>query len=182
MNIMKLAQTEDMIAIPNEMIFEYLLTSVVLGVFLMILAVWTSRKISEQFSGLQGALKTKGVDSPQGEIGEILPLSYPELILGSANVLFLCFGMTGIMILVNNNLARAFAIGAAIAVVRFRIKFDSHGLGSTLFFGVLVGMACGVGQILTATVITAAYGILQMIIILLMNVTQKKEATKLPSL
>ena len=71
------------------------------------------------------------------------------MVLGSANVLFLCFGMTGIMILVNNNLARAFAIGAAIAVIRFRIKFDGKGLGSSLFFGVLVGMACGVGQVLT---------------------------------
>ncbi len=138
----------------------------------MILAVWTSRKISERFTHLQGALRAKGFSKTDQETPTVL--TYPELILGSANVLFLCFGMTGIMILVNNNLARAFAIGAAVAMVRFRIKFDAQGLGSTLFFGVLVGMACGVGQPLTAFVITVAYGILQMIVIFLMNVSDKK--------
>lgn len=173
MNLMKLTQAEDMVAIPNEMVFEYLLTSIALGVFLMILAVWTSRKISERFTEL-GPVKPKDPNAPTGAVEPPQPMTYPELILGSANVLFLCFGMTGIMILVNNNLARAFAIGAAIAVVRFRIKFDSQGLASTLFFGVLVGMACGVGQLLTATIITGAYGVLQLIIILLMNATQKK--------
>lgn len=104
---------------------------------------------------------------------EIPKVSYAELLLGSANVLFLCFGMTGIMILVNNNLARAFAIGAAIAVVRFRIKFNSQ--GSMLFFGVLVGMACGVGQIATAVGVTFAYAILQAVVIILMSVAAKKE-------
>lgn len=104
---------------------------------------------------------------------EIPKVSYAELLLGSANVLFLCFGMTGIMILVNNNLARAFAIGAAIAVVRFRIKFNSQ--GSMLFFGVLVGMACGVGQIATAVGVTVAYAILQAVVIVLMSIAAKKE-------
>ncbi len=172
MNLTNLTQPEELNSIPNELIFEYLLTSIVLGICLMIVAVWTSRKISEKFTDLNRVFRAKGLNNLDSPEENVLP--YPELILASANVLFLCFGMTGIMILVNNNLARAFAIGAAIAVVRFRIKFDSQGLGSTLFFGVLVGMACGVGQPLTALILTVAYGILQLIVISLMKLTSKK--------
>src|SRR3954468_11486792 len=42
-----------------------------------------------------------------------------EVLVAASNVLFMGFGMTGVMILVNNNLARAFAMGAAIALIRF---------------------------------------------------------------
>src|SRR3954468_13858624 len=48
-----------------------------------------------------------------------------EILIAASNVLFMGFGMTGVMILVNNNLARAFAMGAAIALIRFRIKVDN---------------------------------------------------------
>jgi len=178
MSLFKLNEMEEIIpSIPPEIVAEYLLTSIFLGIILTILAVWTSRKISECFVKIQEIQLNKGMNNgisspPPGIIIQQV-LSYPELIVGSANVLFLCFGMTGIMILVNNNLARAFAIGAAIAVVRFRIKFDSQGLAASLFFGVLVGMACGVGQLMTAALITIAFCLLQIVIVSLMNYSQK---------
>ena len=147
----------------------------------MLIAVWTARKISEDFTELHGALRSKGMPKPQTTTPPAADtetpaqaLSYAELILGSANVLFLCFGMTGMMILVNNNLARAFAIAAAIAVVRFRIKMDSQGLSTALFFGVLVGMACGVGQVVTGGIMTVAYGILQMVVVFMMKASHRK--------
>lgn len=209
MNLMKLQGTID--AVPTPMVFEYLATSIGLGIILMIIAVISSRQVGNVLGTQHGALKdnkmlpkfpppltpatasepqqvpenapmavTAGepeiVSQLETESEEIPKVSYAELLLGSANVLFLCFGMTGIMILVNNNLARAFAIGAAIAVVRFRIKFNSQ--GSMLFFGVLVGMACGVGQIETAVGITVAYGILQGVVIVLMTMASKSEINK----
>jgi|GEM_PF-5430985 len=163
MNFINLKNLDAIEAVPTKMAFQYLALSIALGIVLMILAVWSSKKIGNKLTSNQSALKETG------KYEKSLSVSYAELVLGSANVLFLCLGMTGIMILVNNNLARAFAIGAAIAIIRFRVKFDDKGLGSTLFFGVLVGMACGVGQIQIAIVITAAYGILQAIIIMLIG-------------
>ena len=191
---MHLKDVENLDPVPLTMIFEYLSTSIGLGIILMIIAVWSSRQIGNVLGSKHGALKNSKMlpkfESVSNNIAvsdaalieadsvseEIPKVSYAELLLGSANVLFLCFGMTGIMILVNNNLARAFAIGAAIAVIRFRIKFNSQ--GSMLFFGVLVGMACGVGQLATAMGITFAYAALQGIVIGLMTLASKKELIK----
>jgi hypothetical protein len=87
--------------------------------------------------------------------------SSAEIILNSANVLYLSFGMCGVMLLVNNNLARAFAIGAAIALVRFRIKVGSKTLSMALFYGVLTGMACGVDRVHLAWGITFTFALLE---------------------
>lgn len=162
MGIFDLKHLENVETIPAELTYQYLGLSILLGLALMILAVWSSKKIGSRLGSKYGAIKNSGKV-------ETAPATFSELIMGASNVLFICFGMTGIMLLVSNNLARAFAIGAAIAVIRFRVKFDGKGTGSTLFFGVLVGMACGVGQTQTAVLITVAYGVLHSIIILLMS-------------
>ena len=167
MNFMGLNNVSDTAAaVPVDMALEYLVVSIGLGIILMMLAVWSSKKIGIKLASNSAS---SGETAMPSKLSKSMQSSYAELILTSANVLFLCFGMAGIMILVNNNLARAFAIGAAIAVIRFRIKFDNKGLASTLFFSVLVGMACGVGQVQTAIVMTLAYGVLQGIIIMLMG-------------
>ena len=177
MNLEKLSHVGELDAISFASVVEYTGASIILGLILMMLAAWTGRKISQNYRELNGVLRAKGVLKSQGTDSNLYEpevISFPELILNSSNVLFLCFGMTGIMILVNNNLARAFAIGAAISIVRFRIKLDSQGLGATLFFGVLVGMACGVGQIDTAVLLTLSYGLLQAIVVFVMQKTQEK--------
>jgi len=80
-----------------------------------------------------------------------------KLLLGSSNILFLCLGLTTVMLLVNNNLARAFSIGAAIALVRFRIKLGAKGAAANILFGIIAGIACGLNEIELAWLITAMY-------------------------
>ncbi len=96
-----------------------------------------------------------------------------EMVLNAANVLYLCIGMAGMMLLVSNNIARAFAIGAAIALIRFRIKVDSKSFGMCLFYGVLVGMACGVNQITVAYATTAVFTALQVIVLSLSRLADR---------
>lgn len=83
-----------------------------------------------------------------------------DFVASSANVLFLCAGMTAVMILVNDNIARAFAIGAAVALVRFRIKMAGKFLGVALFYSVLVGMACGVSRVDIAWAVTGVFAVI----------------------
>ncbi|OFZ20701.1 MAG: hypothetical protein A2X94_08575 [Bdellovibrionales bacterium GWB1_55_8] len=81
-----------------------------------------------------------------------------ELVAGAFSVLFISVGMAALMILVNNSLARAFAVGAAIALVRFRVKFEGKLLPMGLFYGVLAGMACGVGRVDLAWIVALLFG------------------------
>lgn len=151
--------------ISYETAVQYLALSIGLGALLTLVTIWANQKV--------GPLLQKAQIDPTGEntvtpVRRYPPASFHDLInsvLNASNVLFLCFGMSGIMILVNNNLARAFAIGAAIALVRFKIKLDSYGLGATLFFAVVVGMACGVGQVETAIAIAGAFSIIQVLLV-----------------
>lgn len=64
-------------------------------------------------------------------------------IVGAHNLLFISVGLCGIMLLISNSLLRAFAIIAALAIVRFRVKLDNKSLGSAMLFAILSGMACG---------------------------------------
>lgn len=133
-----------------------------LGAALMLMTVWsTYQTVAPAASGAADS-ESEGVETPA------------ELILASANVLFLCFGMTAVMLLVNNNLARAFAIGAAIALVRFRIKVNSKALSMGLFYGVLTGMACGVGQVYIGYTIVAFFALLQLVVLGLVKMSTKK--------
>lgn len=80
-----------------------------------------------------------------------------DLLSSASNVLFLCVGMTAVMILVNDNLARAFATAAAVALVRFRIKFTGKFLRVSLLYAVVVGMACGLNRPYVAWTVTAIF-------------------------
>jgi hypothetical protein len=129
--------------IPVSQELEFLAHSALIGAVLMLLLVWTSQNSKKDGKAMSSS----------------------EVLLNASNVLFLSFGMTGVMLLVNNNLARAFAIGAAIALVRFRVKFDSKSVGMSLFYALLTGMACGVGEVSTAYSIVAFYGVLQFCVV-----------------
>ena len=97
-----------------------------------------------------------------------------DSILNASNVLYMCLGMTGIMVLVSDSIARAFAIGAAIAIVRFRIKVDSKSFGMCLFYGVLAGMACGVDHVPLAYAMAIIFSLLQVCIFSLAYLVGKK--------
>ena len=114
------------------------------------------------------------------EKGSNAGLLRQKLILGSANILFLCTGLTGLIILVNNNLARAFAIGAAMALVRFRSKLSQKSLGANFLFGIIAGIACGLNELTVAWVVTGMYFILQLFLLLIVWINRKLSGGKIP--
>ena len=87
-----------------------------------------------------------------------------DAFLASTNILFLCVGLTGVMVLVNNNLARALAIGATLGLVRFRVSLGTKLIGSNMLFGIIAGIACGLGELTVAWSITIVYVILQSVL------------------
>ncbi|MFN8370724.1 MAG: hypothetical protein U0T83_08905 [Bacteriovoracaceae bacterium] len=101
-----------------------------------------------------------------------------QLIFGSANILYLTVGLTGIMLLVNNNLARAFAIGASLALVRFRVKLSQKAVDSNFLFGIIAGIACGLKEITLGWVITIVYILLQTSLYLIVKSAHKNEEIK----
>ncbi len=96
--------------------------------------------------------------------------------LGASNLLFLCVGLTGLMLLVNDNLARAFAIAAAIALVRFRVKLDQKSINASLLFAILAGMACGLNSIELAWTATGIYIALFALLLLIVQFIKPKAA------
>lgn len=105
-----------------------------------------------------------------------------KLILGASNILFICVGITALMILVNNNLARAFAIGAALSLVRFRVKMGQKSLSSNFLFGIIAGIACGLKMLNVAWMVTAAYVVIQCILMALIHYLKDSEAPNLDDL
>lgn len=132
--------------------YELILTSVGLGLLLTLLNVVVSRMIP----------RSATAHDPEA------PSSPGAVLLNSSNIAFLCIGVTSVMILVASDLARAFAVAAAIALVRFRIKM-SEGSGSSLFFAVIVGMACGVDQLRIAVQLTLIFVTLQIVLVMLVG-------------
>jgi tryptophan-rich sensory protein len=97
-----------------------------------------------------------------------------NLILGTVNILYLCMGLSCVMILVNNNLARAFAIGAAIALVRFRIKLGKSSSNSNILFGIVCGIACGLNELSLAWLSAGAYFFITILVRIITGSIQKK--------
>jgi len=96
------------------------------------------------------------------EEGVLSPKDRYKLFLGASNILFMCVGLTGVMLLVGNNLARAFAIGAALALSRFRVKISKKSTGTHLMFGIIAGIACGLDQLAIAWACSMIYVALQL--------------------
>jgi hypothetical protein len=107
------------------------------------------------------------------------PETDTETVLGASNIMFLCVGLTGIMILINNSLVRAFAIVAAIALVRFRVKLTSSSVNSSLLFGVMVGMSFGVQEIQLGWVVVGMYMVLLGIVLLNIKILAKPKSQHL---
>ncbi len=154
-----LASQDGSLELKGQQVLFAMGNSVATGILLMLITVWASYKVA----------KSKMVPSEKEKAA-----TSQDIVLNSMNVLFLCFGMTGVMLLVNNNLARAFAIGAAIALVRFRIKVDNKVMSMAFFYGVLAGMACGVGQPMVAWIVAIVFGLLQGIALSIASVVGKK--------
>lgn len=147
-------------AINYMLAFQQLSHSALLGLLLMVLTAWVSKNSASVMATT-----------------DELPMTPSERIFSAANVMYLCFGMTGMMLLVNNNIARAFAIAAAIALVRFRIKVNSKILSMSLFYGVLTGMACGVGYVFIGYILVVFFGVLQLVVLAAAKLSDKKEVS-----
>jgi hypothetical protein len=143
-----------------------------LGAMLAACTAWTTLKLPVRKKRFDSSPEGMQVGPPLHGVDQRL-----DVFMNAMMVLYLCFGMTGVMILVNNNIARAFAIGAAISLVRFRVKLDQPGFSAGLFFSVLTGMACGVDQIPTAWAMGLTFSIVQMLTLhSLRRYSQKRNA------
>lgn len=126
---------------PIMQVIEYLPelgNSLVLGLLLSITSYLTGRAILDK-------------------TGKNFSKKNVQLILASSNILYLCIGLSAVMILVNNSLARALSVGAAISLVRFRRKLGDKSNDSNILFGIIAGMACGLGVIDLAWIISMTY-------------------------
>lgn len=131
----------------NEIIF-YIGHSLLVGLILTYVTYYVSRKLA----GID--IKTKKRN---------------KLVLGSSNILFICVGITALMLLVNNNLARAFAIGAALGMIKFRVRLGPKSLSSNLLFAIIAGIACGVQFVNVAWIVTVIYIIIQVAMLAMMS-------------
>jgi len=113
-------------------------------------------------------------DDEDDEDGPLSPKDRYKLFLGASNILFMCVGLTGVMLLVGNNLARAFAIGAALALSRFRVKISKKSTGTHLMFGIIAGIACGLDQLAIAWICSVIYLVLQLALFFAFQKKMKK--------
>jgi hypothetical protein len=129
-----------------------MLVSTILGALLMGISIWTQHSFQNR---REAALERR---------------EPADMLASASSVLFLTLGMCSLILLVNNNLARAFALGAAIALVRFKMKFSGKSSGSAILFGILVGMACGVDHLPIAWALAGMYGILQAALVVTLRI------------
>jgi hypothetical protein len=140
------------VEMPLSRILELLAHATGVGIYLMGLTAWVDRKTGSD-------------------------LSDPDWdpVLGPASTLFLSIGMCAVMILVSDSLARAFAIGAAIALVRFRVNMVGRFVGISLLYGVLTGMACGLGRADIAWILAILFGTLIAGVVAIRSRIRKRE-------
>ncbi|MBF0365490.1 MAG: hypothetical protein HQK50_07955 [Oligoflexia bacterium] len=167
-NILGNQLLSDTLAISEQEIIIILLHSFVAGILLVLITIIMEKSLSgndptqeEEEGGGKGNANANANANVQ-------------LLMGASNILFLCVGITGIMILVNNNLARAFAIGAALTITRFRVKIGKKNLASNLLFGIIVGVANGLGEIKLGWMMTAAYVSLALLLVLVVKLIRRR--------
>lgn len=137
-------------------ILMVLLQSMILGILLVLVTYMATKVLREE---------RKAADA-QHEI------------LGVANLMFVTVGLAGVMLLVNNNIVRAFSIFAAIALIRFRVKLDSKSINASYLFSVLAGMACGLQEFVLAWAITGVYVLLLVILSFCFNAIRRASAAR----
>ncbi len=101
-----------------------------------------------------------------------------KLLLGTSNIIYLCSGLTGLMILVNNNLARAFSIGAAIALIRFRVKLGPKSADSYILFAIACGIASGLNEMAMSWILALVYSLIFVPITFLVRRTLLKSPSR----
>jgi uncharacterized membrane protein YhiD involved in acid resistance len=80
------------------------------------------------------------------------------------SLIFLSLTVAGAMMIIGNNLARAFGLVGAVSIIRFRRAVKSHLDMSYVFLAIVVGMACGLGFLVVALIITVFVGCIMIIL------------------
>lgn len=93
----------------------------------------------------------------------------------SISLIMLPIIISMIILLVGSNVARAFSLAGAFSLIRFRSAPGDAQDIANVFFSVAVGLACGMGQIAFATILTI---ILCAIIIILKKINFGTDNTK----
>lgn len=160
----KLAKFSDAGTSLSQMTYHHMLMLLLNAVGIGLILVITTFLEMKYLSGYEAQFTPDmdDDDDEDGSPGKVKPGKSGkddtlQIFLGASNLLFLCVGLTGLMLLVNDNLARAFAIAAAIALVRFRVKLDQKSINASLLFAILAGMACGLDAIELAWTSTGIY-------------------------
>lgn len=161
-SLIKAISTDPDLPLHGDKLVELVSNAIGAGLLLMIVMTWASY----YYPG-----KDDDGKPAKSDLADSIQLS--------ANVFFLTLGMAGIMILVSNSVARAFAIGAAISMVRFRIKLGQEAMGAALLFGVLSGMACGVDQVQTAWLLVSCYSLGLICFLLIIGFIQRFQQKKI---
>jgi len=78
-------------------------------------------------------------------------------LVSASNLLIICVGVSGMVLLIQQSLVRAIVLFAAIAVVRFRVRVSEKSLGAAFFFSVIAGMASGLGEFKLTWVFTGIF-------------------------
>ncbi len=102
-----------------------------------------------------------------------------ELVQSSAHVLFMCIAICCLIIVVDNNLARAFTLGAAIALIRFKTKLGEKTSSTALLFGILCGMSAGIAMSDIGWLLAILYGIVQFALVTGVALFERHQARRL---
>lgn len=111
--------------------------------------------------------------NPKVKRSEGCPKERLKAIVASTNMLFFCVALTGVLLILDNSLMRAFIVVAAIAIVSFRVPIDSKGINSSILFAMLVGVSLGVREVTFALSMVVVYILLVNIIFAIAWVTKK---------
>lgn len=130
--------------------------SLIMGIALMLVTYWVD---------------SKQINVPDSE-GKINGAR--QILQNSSNVLFMCVAICTVIMLVGNNIARAFALGAAIAMVRFKMKLGENSSGSGLLFAILCGMACGIDAAYIGWILVVGYSVVQITLSAAIHSIEKK--------
>lgn len=77
--------------------------------------------------------------------------------------------------LINNNVATAFSLAGTFSLIRFRSETGTPKDILFIFFSVVIGLACGIGQIVFAIIFT----LMIVIVMLMINLFEKKKLMSL---
>jgi hypothetical protein len=101
-----------------------------------------------------------------------------EMINISYALVLLSVGGAFIWIVVGDNLVRAFGLAGALSLIRFRTVVKDPSNTIKVFYAIIIGMSCGLGQYYAATIGTVFMCLLLTVIYFVVDKNKKKNKEK----